>query len=279
MPESYFRDSGLGEEVLLSGVSDDEDDGSILGTDIVVDSSQQSTSVRDVVSPRAASNSRRKRRRKNSHNEVKARQNSLTRAAQLSPTERELPETSPSDPSPPDPASPVTVFPPNTPVASPGPHCTPKSSSLAEPKNSCTPVGKVAHLSPASLSQQPTCHSQEQKTVLPKRTPQSARTGPKTSSNGPDVDNNSKSKSAPDKKQAYAASDATKTPVNTLGKSSRKVKKRNNSARTRLVMKFDDVVEGPRTGWNDGDASVQAKVEPSSPTAGSTSKGAWTMFR
>ncbi len=302
LPESYFRDSGLGEDVLLSGPSDNEEDSIVFGSDSVADSSHQSASfVRDVVSPRAASNSRRKRKRKSSHLEAKTRQNSSGQASQVSPTEKEpvegatagnLSQAEPSSPADEFFCSSFSTSPldtRNSPV--PASHSSLKypSESLATSKSSsrnktkCSPActRKTSKVSSPSVNQS---DSSELAVTPAKETRLSLKAGSVSVVVSPDtgsasVTNKSLPVAACTQQTALESHDIiTKTPNSapTL-RASGKGRKRNGSARTRLSMKFEDPADGPRLGWREGDSPGVIKAEPSSPASATIPKLAWSF--
>ena len=300
MPESYFRDSGLGDEV-LSGASDEEGESVVMATDKVADLSYQSgSSLQDTVSPRAASNSRRKRKRKNSHSENRGKQGSTSRSSQSPMNDKELSETGSGNHSQKESLSPpiddlfsfsslaVTPEPllsPKSPLEldsrlsakSPAElRCAPKSSSQGRPRRSSTPDSKVG----GGFSPTPLPGTQGQKS-----------SGGATPSYGPTVtpascgNDNAKASSSKtvlvaQPRQAGRNSSDFNTPSSSGpgGKGKSKRKNGGSAARMRLTKKFEGTVEVTPGAVARNVEEVSDKATLDSTTSAPV-KGAWSSVK
>ena len=292
LPESYFLDDELDEDIVLSGVS--EEDGASLHTyihgsslkgDVVADSSYHGTAaICEAASPRLISNSRRKKKRKSNQNESKTKQGSSSSSSpSFSGVNQTLPmkKESPSlriNPSPPNPASPVNITSPCSPVEASASLCTPKPSTYTA-LDSSTPTKMSLSLPYVdSTGWSDDIHAWRN---VEKRPTSNSITSPATGVNA----SASESSSATIVSHAEQKKHGCETPLGVAGKSSQGVKTAtDNKAQMCLMNKFNAMTKDSVTSWTNEDENSKGTKYPrirlnSFPAVAGESKGAWVSAR
>ena len=272
LPESYFLDDRLEEDVIHSGASDEDEEcllthvHSGLGADALIDTSAHSMSaICETLSPYPISNSRRRRKRKSSHSELKTKpeSSSSSRVSQSLPS-----PTLRINPSSPNPASPVNNTHPCSPVEAAA-HSTPDCSIP-----SCTNPAPPAVNSTRSLDS-----THAWKSVETRRTPRSVRY-PVSNNKTPCEVRLSDSRSVPSVNLPNGEKHGFKLPLSIPSKPLERAKTKDTKVHTCLLNKFNGMAKDPMTGWTNGGVNINSTTCPrkelnASPAA--ISKGAWAV--
>lgn len=228
LPESYFHDDALEENLVMgSGGSGSEDETVHSGVTAADGADVSSSSLHSTISPHPASNSRRKRKRKSSQSEKRHSTPSRFSPGPTSPLEDTVQLR--ANPSPPDPASPDSIISPCSPVSALAPDCTPRSlADTSSETNSCLANGSDLSTSTVS-SASPWISIEKKRKNFSMSDPRSKTT------KVTDEESVSRASSSPGIKSVRQL-----TPLSAPGKmlSHAKVK---GETRTRLLNKFNDM--------------------------------------